>query len=439
MKKTLMPVVTPGLFALAAPAAVMSSVRAEVDASRLEAMLKEVNAAVEKLGDRVKQTAEDALTQAKNAGAVSAETKKTADELLVAQKKITDAQAGLEQKLERLETRNRDLEQEVSQRKPGGREDQKSVGQRFAEHADVRAFANNGCRGTIRLAFTVNQAITSASPGGGGLIWSDREQDIVGMPRRRMTIRALLSAGRTGSNAIEYARQTTRTNNAAPVAEGAQKAESNYVWEPVTANVRTIAHFVHVTRQAMEDAAQLQTEIDTELRYGLQYVEELQILNGDGTGQNLSGLIANATDFAAPITVDDETMIDTLRLAILQASLAEYAADGMVLNPSDWARIETLKDTVGRYIIGNPLQPLQPYLWGRPVIDTAAMDLDNFLVGAFKPAATIYDRMDPEVVASSEDRDNFIKNMITVRAEERLALAVKRPAGLVAGEFGLAE
>jgi HK97 family phage major capsid protein len=77
-----------------------------------------------------------------------------------------------------------------------------------------------------------------------------------------------------------------------------------------------------------------------------------------------------------------------------------------------------------------------PQLWGRPVVATQSMTEDDFLVGAFRAAATIYDRMDPEVVASSEDRDNFIKNMITVRAEERLALAVKRPAALVLGDFG---
>ena len=310
-----------------------------------------------------------------------------------------------------------------------------SFGERVAQHADIRAFAKAGCKGTVRIGLDVEQAITSVRPGGGGLIWSDRETEIVGMPRRQMTIRNLLSQGRTGSNAIEYARQTVRTNLARPVTEGAQKPESTYTWDQESTLVRTIAHFVHVSRQAMEDAAQLQTEIDTELRYGLMLAEEMQLLKGDGTGQNLEGLVTAATAYSAAFAVTGETMIDTLRLALLQASLAEYPADGIVLHPVNWAQVELTKDGEFRYIFANVMQLAGPQLWGRPVVETQSMDEDEFLVGAFRAAATIYDRMDPEVLASSEDRDNFVKNMITIRAEERLALAIKRPAALITGEF----
>lgn len=132
-----------------------------------------------------------------------------------------------------------------------------------------------------------------------------------------------------------------------------------------TRRVRTIAHFVHVSRQAMEDAAQLQTEIDTELRYGLALTEELQILKGDGTGENLTGLVTEATAYSAAFSVSGETMIDTLRLALLQASLAEYPADGIVLHPTDWARIELTKDGESRYIFANVVQMAGPQLWGR--------------------------------------------------------------------------
>lgn len=115
--------------------------------------------------------------------------------------------------------------------------------------------------------------------------------------------------------------------------------------------------------------------------------------------------------------------------------IAEYPADGLVLHPTRWAKIELTKDGEQRYIFANVIQMAGPQLWGRPVIATQAMDEDEFLAGAFKMAAKIWDRMDVEVLISSEDRDNFVKNMLTVRAEERLALAVKRPAALVAGSF----
>lgn len=435
MKHVRMPAVSLAALVAARPVGVVGSVRNDGGAGDVAGLLKQVQQELGRISDDVKRTAEDALKQSKDAGAVTAETKKTADELLVAQKALGDATQKLTDRLEALETRNGDLEQMLQQRRGGGGAPVRSFGDRAANHEAIRQFAENGCRGTVRIALDVEQAITSVRPGGGGLIWSDRETEIVGMPRRQMTIRNLLSQGRTGSNAIEYARQTTRTNAAAPVTEGAQKPEANYVWTQESANVRTIAHWVHVSRQAMEDAAQLQTEIDTELRYGLMLAEELQLLKGDGLGQNLEGLVTAASAFSPAFSVTNETMIDTLRLALLQASLAEYPADGIVLNPTDWAQIELTKDGEFRYIFANVMQLAGPQLWGCPVVQTQSMDDGEFLTGAFRMAGTIYDRMDPEVVASSEDRDNFIKNMITVRAEERLALAIKRPAALVTGEF----
>lgn len=438
MTKHFMPRASLAALMAARPAGVFGAVHneANVDAAKLEKLLGEVKSELTRVGDEVKRTAEDALKQSKDAGSVAADVKAKADELLVAQKKLSDAQDKLTTKLETLETRNQDLEQKLASRRGGGDEEVKSFGDMVANHEQMRAFAANGSRGTMRLAIPVKQAITSVKPGGGGLIWSDRETEIVGMPKRTMTIRNLLTQGRTGSNAIEYAKQTVRTNNAAVVSEGVQKPESAYAWDQATANVRTIAHWVPVSRQAMEDAAQLQTEIDSELRYGLMLKEEQELLKGDGTGQHLEGLVTAATAYSAAFPVTGQTMIDTLRLAILQASLAEYPADGIVLHPSDWARIELTKDGEFRYIFANVMQLAGPQLWGRPVVDTQSMDEDEFLVGAFKMAATIYDRMDPEVVASSEDRDNFVKNMITVRAEERLALAVKRAAALITGDFG---
>ena len=436
MFKRMMPAAKLAVLSATVPFAVLSTVRADAGAGAISKLLAEVNQNLARIESDVKKTAEEALKQSKNTGVTTQELKKSSDELLVAQKQLTDAQHKLTDRLEKLETRNSDLEQELSQRSGGGREERKTFGQMVAESDAIKAFVQNGSRGSMRMTLDVKQAITSLNTSAGDLIWSDRETEIVGMPKRQMTIRNLLSQGRTGSNLVEYAKQVTRTNNAAIVSEGVQKPESNYVWDRADAPVRTIAHWVHVSRQAMEDAAQLQTELDNELRYGLALAEELQLLKGDGVGENISGLVTQATAYSAAFAVTGETMIDTLRLALLQASLSEYPADGIVLHPTDWARIELTKDGEFRYIFANVMQMAGPQLWGRPVVATQSMDVDEFLVGAFKMAATIYDRMDPEVVASSEDRDNFVKNMITVRAEERLALAVKRTAALITGDFG---
>lgn len=437
MARKMMPRASVAALMAAVPRAVLGAPRADAGAGNVEQLLRDVRQELDRIGGDVKRTAEDALKQSKDAGAVTAEVKVAADQLLVQHKALTDAQDKLANRLEQLETRNADLEQQIAQRGPGGRAAVQSFGASVAQHEAIRAFAQAGCKGTIRVALDVAQAITSVRPGGGGLIWSDRETEIVGLPRRQMTIRNLLAQGRVSSNSAEYARQTTRTNAARAVSETAAKPESSYGWEQETALVRTIAHWVHVSRQAMEDAAQLETEIDTELRYGLMLAEEQQLLKGDGLGQNLEGLVTAATAYAAAFPVTGETSIDVLRLALLQATLSDYPADGIVLNPIDWSRIELTKDGEQRYIFANVVQMAGPQLWGRPVVETASMDADEFLVGAFRAAATIYDRMDPEVVASSEDRDNFIKNMITVRAEERLALAIKRPAALITGDFGM--
>ncbi|MGH6862233.1 MAG: phage major capsid protein [Phyllobacterium sp.] len=433
MKKSVMPLVSVAALMAARPSAVLGSVRNEIDAGKIEKLLADVNQEVKRVGDDVKKTAEQALQQSKDAGKVSDEVKQKADELLITQGKLTDAQNKLTERVEQLATRNTDLEQKLANRRGGGNDAVKSLGQQVGESDQLKAFAAAGAKGT--LSITVQNAITSAGGSGGALIVPQRDTEVVGIPRRQMTIRQLLSVGRITSNLIQYARMSTRTNNAAVVAETVQKPESNYIWTPADAPVRTIAHWVPVSRQAMDDIPQLQSEIDGELRYGLDYVEEVEILKGDGTGEHLHGLVPQATAFVPAFTVPGHSKIDTLRLALLQASLAEYPADGLVLHPTDWADIELTKDGEFRYIFANVIQLAGPQLWGRPVIATQAMDLDEFLVGAFKVAAKIWDRMDVEVQISSEDRDNFVKNMLTVRAEERLALAVKRPGALVTGEF----
>jgi len=179
----------------------------------------------------------------------------------------------------------------------------------------------------------------------------------------------------------------------------------------------------------------LQSYIDGRAIYGLKYVEENQILAGNGTGQNLLGLIPQATAFNEALRKDGDTKIDLLRRAILQVRIAEYRASAIVLNPIDWADMELAKDTTGSYIWVNVQEGGQPRMWRLPVVDTNAMPQGEFMVGAFDMAAQVFDREDANVEVSTEDADNFTKNMVTIRAEERLALAVYRPQSFVHGPF----
>jgi len=251
-------------------------------------------------------------------------------------------------------------------------------------------------------------------------------------------VRDLITPGQMDGSVLEYVREKGFTNNAAPVAEGARKPESDIQLELISTTAKVIAHYAKASRQILDDAAQLRTYIDGRLRYGLAFKEEQQLLNGDGTGQNLLGIVPQATAYAAPggITAVSPTAIDQMRFAMLQAALAEYPATGHVMNPIDWTRIETTKDSEGRYIIGNPQGTVSPTLWGLPVVATQAMTVDKFLTGAFALGAQVFDRWQARVEIATENEDDFVKNLVSMLCEERLALAVYRPEAFVFGDLG---
>lgn len=382
--------------------------------AEMKALGLEVKAAL----DKVRGVAEDALREAKAAGGnVKDSVKAAADEALLG-----------------LTARMNEVEQKAIRRGSDEPTEVKSLGQSFIDQDGYKSLATQpSWKGRMHMEV---KNITSVSASAGNLIRGDRHAGIVNLPERRLTVRDLLTPGSTNSNAVEYVKELLFTNAAAMVAEGLLKPQSQLTYSLTTTNVRTMAHWVRASRQVLSDAPQLRSIIDGRLRYGLAYVEEAQLLNGDGTGQNLLGLIPQATAYVAPFALAGATVIDTVRLALLQASLADYPATGMVMHPSDWARVETLKDSQGRYIIGNPQQGTTPTLWGLPVVATQAITIDKMLVGAFRLGAQIFDREDAVVMVSTEDQDNFVKNMVTVLAEERLALAVYRPTAFVYADLG---
>lgn len=300
---------------------------------------------------------------------------------------------------------------------------------------------SGGWRGSIRVGMeraditSANTTVGAGRSAGTSLVPGARVPGIVAPPNRQFTIRDLLAPGRTAASSVEFVKETGFTNSAAPVAETTQKPKSDLTFNLFTTPVRTLAHIFKASRQILDDAPGLASYINARGSYGLKFVEENQLLNGDGTGQNLHGIVPQATAFAPAFTPSSPTGIDRLRLAVLQVILAEYPASGFVLNPIDWAKIELTKDGEGRYIVGNAQSPIGPSLWGLPVVQTQAMTAGDFLTGAFNLAAQVYDRMDIEVLLSSENVDDFEKNMFTIRIEERLALAVYRPEAFVTGDI----
>lgn len=379
-----------------------------------------LSAEFKKVGDDLKKFAEDAQKEIKQAGEMTAATKTEVDKLLAKHASIDGRLLEIEQKMAR-----RGFEPETP----------KTLGEQVVADEKVKEFMENPRKGSVRATIKTKD-ITSAAASGGVLVTEDRRPGIIAPPDRRMTVRDLLTPGRTNSNLVEYLKENVFTNSAAVVSEGVTKPESNITFTEASAPVRTIAHWIRATRQILADAPMLQSYIDGRLRYGLAYAEELELLKGSGVGQHLNGIVTQATAYSAEFTPASATIIDTLRLAMLQVQLAEFPPSGIVLHPTDWARIELLKDGENRYLWANPRGMNGPGLWGLPVVTTQAMDEDEFLVGAFRLGAQIFDREDASVEISTEDQDNFVKNLVTILCEERLALAVYRTTAFVTGDFG---
>ncbi len=439
MSNLKMPAICVAALMAATPASVLVGPRNDGSVDP-EALLKDVQAQLEKLNGDVKQTAENALSEAKKAGDVSVETKAQADKLLTIQQGLTDSVKALTDQLEGVKQSNLEIAQAVAAGGQGGASAPMSLGRAITtEGADqINAYLSAGASGS--MSFDVNNAITTADGSGGGLIFHEEERDPVNMPRRRLRIAALVGQGRTGTNLVPYRKQTLRTDATDMIAEGGAYPESAFGWSAADAKVRKVGAHTNITEETLADAALFQSEIDGELRYGVDKAIDEQVLAGDGVGENLDGLMPNATAFVAAAGLPDANPIDRLRLAILQVALADYVADTILLNPTDWARIELIKNGSGdaRYVFGNPSAPSAPALWGKNVVDSNTMTAGEWLVGDLVMAATLYERAGIEVLLSTENDDNFIKDMITMKARKRLAQAVKRPAAMVKGNFTFA-
>lgn len=355
------------------------------------------------------------------AGKTSAETKAAVEKLAEQAKDIGDRLFQLEKG------------QQLIQQTEG-----KSVGQQFVESDAWKALQGTKA-GRARLEV---KAIVNATGQNQPLVPAHRLAGIIHEPNRILTIRDLLLVGRTTSNLIEYAKENVFTNNAGPQVGGSPtafenvtKPESNITFTLESMAVQTLAHWIPVSKQVLADAPMLQSYIDGRLSYGLKLEEEDQLLNGNGTNGNLSGLLKSGNYTAYNRGATGDTKIDTIRKAFTQCALSNYTATAVVMNPADWEEIELTKDNEGRYIFAQPQSLAQPQMWGKTVVATNSIAAGTFLTGAFNMAAQIWDREDASISVSTENSDNFVKNMVTILAEERLALTVYRPAGLIAGSF----
>jgi HK97 family phage major capsid protein len=383
----------------------------------------EIKTALDKITDQTKEVGEKALAEAKKGVQLAEGQKQQIDELLTKQTELRAALTEVQQKQARASVEEKRFT---------------TAGEKFVNSAEYKAFQEAGGEHKRGEMLRVNvKAITSLPGSVGAAVTPDIQTGVLALPQRRLMVRDLLAPGRTDKTLIQYFKESGFTNAAAPVAENTKKPESAFTLTAADAKVIKLAHFMKATTEILDDLPALQSMIDERLRYGLAFVEEAQLLNGSGVGNNLNGIYTQATAFAAPTgtTTTGASRIDILRLAFLQAELALFPATAAVLHPTDWALIEMQKDTQGRYIIGNPQGSINPTLWGRQLVTSLAMAQDTFLAGAFRQAAQIFDREDANVVVATENEDDFVNNRVTILAEERLALAVYRPESLIKGDL----
>jgi HK97 family phage major capsid protein len=386
--------------------------------------LAENQAALIKNNKELQVTVEKAAGEATANGKVAAETRAQMEALSVTCSELVEKCLGLERKLAAGYEETR-LEKAFD------------LGRQFTDSDEFKAMAS----GRSKFArVEMKTAIVNATGQNQPLVPDMRVPGIINNPNRLFTIRDLMPVGRTNSNLVQFTRENVFTNNAGPQYsspnyENVTKPESGITFTLANAPVVTIAHWIPVSRQVLDDAPQLQSYVNGRLMYGLKLEEEDQLLNGNGSSGNISGILDSGNFTAYNRAQTGDTLIDTLRRSITQAQLSEFPVDAFVLNPEDWETIELTKNLEDSYILANPTSIAGPTLWGRRVVATNSISQGTFLAGAFTMGAQVWDRMDAAVQISYEDGDNFKKNMATLLCEERLALTVYRPTAFVAGEF----
>jgi len=249
----------------------------------------------------------------------------------------------------------------------------------------------------------------------------------------RISLRDVLNVSRTTSNAVKFTRITAYDRAAATVAPGAAKPEAALTIDAVTEAVRKIAVWIPVQDEQLEDLPALSGIINGELLYDLSKHEEELVMYGDGLGENFEGIIPNPDVLAMRSEVGD-TLIDIARRGITDVRRAGYEPNAIVVDPLDWENIVLEKGTDNRYVWVVVTEGETQRLWGVRVIETVAMqdfagvatEARNMVVGDFRRGATLWDRQDASVSVGYIN-DQFIKNMRTILAEERLAFGVTRP------------
>ena len=380
---------------------------------------------VEKLEAQISTMSDKADGELKTLGKVSADTKTALDNLGTQQRELADRMLALEQK-GHLPT-------------GGDQGAGQSWGAQFVESKTYKE-KQSGFFSGMQVG-SVGAEVKNTLTGSDATVAPDRKPGIVPGAFQPLTLESLYASVPTTSNAIEFTRENVFTNAAAETAEGGTKPESSLTWTLVNMPVATIAHWIKISRQLAGDAPSLAAYVNQRMIYGVNRRVETQLAAGNGTAPNISGFM-NAGNYTAHGYADAAlgTVLKKLvliRKVIGDMEAAAYAPSAIVLNPADWAQIE-----IDIFVAGSAnVVPFRydemgrPVLFGRRVVTSVGMTADTFAVGDFAQAGSIYNREGVVLQLSDSDGDNFTKNLVTIRAERRLALATEVPAAIRGGDL----
>ena len=315
----------------------------------------------------------------------------------------------------------------------------KSVGDQFTSAECFKSLSDGSAmkaRVEIKEGEATNPMLTPA------VVESYRRPGVLAGATRPLTIEGLFPSIPVATNAFEYVAESGFVNGAAFVAEGAQKPFGSVDFELKTGTIKTIAHMARVSKQLLADAAALAAYINQRMVYGVDLAVEDELVTGDGTGQHLSGILAsgNYTAHGQSLTTlgSEATLFDLILAAKTKVEEAFFRPNVILLNPTNWSKMQMTKNKSGDYYLGHPASVAPKTLWGLPVWTTPAIPVDKFLVGDFTQAATLWTRQGMVVEAFEQDVDNVEKNLVTIRAERRLGFGVERATALVGGDLVLA-
>lgn len=353
-----------------------------------------------------------------NTGRISTETKNAIDKMGERQREIADRLLAIEQK----------------GGSPEGKPESASWGKQFVASSQYASYiAGNTQKARIEIQ---NNTLTGSDV----TVAPDRKPGIVPGAFQQLTLESFLPSLPTSSNAVEFTKEASFTNNAAEAAEGAAKAESAITWALVNMPISTVAHWIKISRQLAADAPALSAYVNTRMVYGVNRRVETQLAVGDGTAPNISGIF-DTGNFTAHGYADANLGTAFKKFVLIRKVIADlwtagYPADAILMNPADWAALDIeLLTTVGMQTRISVDAMGTPRLFGLPVIQAIGVAADTFAVGAFREACTVYNRQGVMIDLSESDSDNFTKNLVTIRAERRLALTVEVPAAIRAGDL----